>query len=149
MKDNQSQIKKGAKVGLVSGILASLCRIGPLVIVLFGLGTVSFALSISQYRPYFLGLGFSLMIGTVLLHPGRKTKTCGINYFSVKGLKNEKKFIVSVVLSMTTIYILALYVLVPAISPLIYAGSTARMDLDQDYRMSLKAVSSPSVKTQP
>ncbi|MFQ5825700.1 MAG: mercuric transporter MerT family protein [bacterium] len=126
----KSEIKKGVTAGFWSGILASLCCIGPLVIILFGLASVSFALSLSQYRPYFLGLGFLFMIGTIVLHLKKKNKTCDINCFSVKGLKKERKFIISVVLSMGTIYVLALYVLVPAISPVIYRSATSKTNLD-------------------
>lgn len=118
----KSEVKKGIKTGFWSGILASLCCVGPLVIVLFGLGSVSFALSLSQYRPYFLGLGFLFMIGAIFLHLNKKNKTCDINCFSVEGLKREKKFIISVVISMAIIYVFALYILVPAISPFIYGS---------------------------
>ena len=117
LKDQKSEIKKGVKDGALSGILASLCCVGPLIIVLFGLGSVSFALSFSQYKPYFLGLGLLFMIGAVGFHLKKKNKTCDINCFSVKGLKREKNFILSIVISMVIIYVLALYVLVPAISP--------------------------------
>lgn len=126
----KSAIKKGATAGFCSAILASLCCIGPLVIVIFGLGSVSFALSLSQYRPYFLGLGFLFMIGTIVLHLRKKNKTCHLNCFSVKGLKKEGKFILSVTLSMGIIYVLALYVLVPAISPAIYGSTTSKINLD-------------------
>ncbi len=125
----KSELKKGVKTGFWSGILASLCCVGPLVIVLFGLGSVSFALSLSQYRPYFLGLGFLFMIGAIFLHLNKKNKTCDINCFSAEGLKREKKFIISVVVCMAVIYVFALYILVPAISPLIYGNAVAKTQL--------------------
>ena len=118
----KSEIKEGVSKGIFSGFLASLCCIGPLVIVLFGLGSISFALSISQYRPYFLGLGILFMIGAIFLHLNKKNKTCEINCFSVEGLKKEKKFLISIIISMVIIYIFAIYVLVPLISPTIYNG---------------------------
>ena len=119
-ENKKSEIKEGVKDGAISGILASLCCIGPLVVVLFGLGSISFALSISQYRPYFLGLGFLFMIGAIFLHLNKKSKTCGMNCLSIEGIKKEKIFLISTILSMVVIYILAIYVLVPAISPTIY-----------------------------
>lgn len=126
MKDNKSEIKEGAKAGFGAGMLASLCCVGPLVIVLFGLGSISFALSLSQYKPYFLGLGFIFMIGAIGFHLKRKNKTCDINCFSVEGLKKERRFILSVIVSMGIIYVLALYVLVPAISPAVYSNTVSK-----------------------
>ncbi len=118
----KSEIKEGVKTGFWSGILASLCCVGPLIIVLFGLGSVSFALSLSQYRPYFLGLGFLFMIGAIFLHLNKKNKTCDVNCFSAKGIRREKHFILSVIFSMGIIYVLVLYVVMPTISPIAYGS---------------------------
>lgn len=123
MKNNKSEVKEGAKAGFWSGILASLCCVGPLVIVLFGLGSVSFALTLSQYRLYFLGFGFMFMSVAIILHLRKINKTCDVNCFSVEGLKRERKFIASVVLSMGIIYVLALYVIVPSVSQIIYENA--------------------------
>lgn len=124
MKDAKakSEIKKGAITGFWSGILASLCCTGPLLIILFGLGSVSFALSLTQYGPYFLGLGFLFMIGAIFWHLKKKNKSCGVNCFSAEGLKREKRFVTSVVLSTGITYILALYVLTPALSLAVYTS---------------------------
>lgn len=122
----KSEIKKGAITGFWSGILASLCCTGPLLIILFGLGSVSFALSLTQYRPYFLGLGFFFMIGAIFWHLKKKNKSCGVNCFSAEGLKREKRFVTSVVLSMGVTYILILYVLVPALSPAVYISAPSK-----------------------
>ncbi|MFQ5834710.1 MAG: cation transporter [bacterium] len=127
----KSEIKKGVTAGFWSGILASLCCIGPLVIILFGSGTVSFALSISQYKPYFLGLAFLFMVSAIVLHLRKKNKTCGIHCFSLEGLKREKPFILSVILSMVIIYVLSLYVVMPTISPIIYGQSGETASLPQ------------------
>lgn len=127
----KSEIKKGVIAGFWSGILTSLCCIGPLVIILFGLGTVSFALSISQYKPYFLGLGFLFMVSVIVLHLRKKNKTCDIHYFSLEGLKRERHFILSIILSTVIIYVLALYVVMPTISPIIYGQSRETTSLIQ------------------
>ena len=121
-ENSKSGIKKGAFTGFWGGLVASLCCVGPFIIILLGLGSVSFALSISQYRPYFLALGLLFMVSAIGLHLRKKSKTCGVNCFSTEGLKREKYFIVSVVLSMGVIYVLALYVLVPAVSPVVYGN---------------------------
>ncbi len=129
--DQKSEIKKGAKSGLIGGTLAALCCIGPLVIVLFGLGSVSFALSIGKYKPYFLGLGFLFMIFAIVLHLRKKNKTCDINCFSVNGIKREWSFIVSIAISMGITYVLALYVIVPAISPTVYSNAISKTTVIQ------------------
>ncbi len=122
MKKNNknSEIKEGIGKGILSGFFSSLCCVGPLIIVLLGLGSVSFALSISQYKPYFLGIGFLFMIGVIFLHLNKKNKTCKTNCFTLKGLKKERNFIISVILSMVLFYFIALYILMPLISPIIY-----------------------------
>jgi len=124
--NKKSEIKEGISKGIFGGFLSSLCCVGPLIIVLLGLGSVSFALSMGQYRPYFLGLGILFIILAVGLHLNKKNKTCSINCFSAEGIKREKTFIISLVLSMVIIYFLALYVLVPAISPMIYSNAVAK-----------------------
>lgn len=125
-KTKKSEIKEGVTKGIFGGFLSSLCCVGPLIVILFGLGSVSFALSISKYRPYFLGIGFLFMVGTIALHLKKKNKCCDVNCFSVKGLKKERNFIVSVIISMIVFYVLALYVLVPAVSPMVYSNAVAK-----------------------
>ena len=43
-------------VAVASAALASICCLGPLVLVGLGLGGAGFAAGLTQYRPYFLGL---------------------------------------------------------------------------------------------
>lgn len=136
MKATGENKKLGIKEGFVSGfgggVIASLCCIGPLIVILLGLGTLSFALSVSQYKPYFLILGFLSMTSAIIMHLRKKSKTCDINCFSVEGLKREKYFIGSVALTMMLVYVLALYVLVPAISPAVYASAVDHQTNDRD-----------------
>ena len=120
-----SEVGSGVKQGIVGGLLSSLCCIGPLIIVLLGLGTISFALSISRYRPLFLSLGILFFLGAVYLHLSRKNKTCKTNYMTVEGIKKEKNFIISLAVSMLVVYLLTLYLIVPALSPSVYQGRGA------------------------
>jgi len=116
----RQEIKKGVLTGVCSGIIASFCCLGPLIIIFLGLGTIPFALSITQYRPFFLALGIFFIVGAIILHLRMKNKTCDINCFSLEGIKKEKHFIFSIVLSMGITYFLLLYGMVPRISPIIY-----------------------------
>lgn len=118
--NNDKSVKKGILSGSGSGILAILCCIGPLVIILFGLGTISFAVSVSQYRPYFIALGIFFLFLAILLHLRKK------NNLNVNGLKREKHFIISAVLSMGIVYFAVLYAVVPAIVPAIYGNVSVR-----------------------
>jgi len=143
----ESEIEEGVKGGILSGVLASLCCVGPLVLVLFGLGSVSFALSLSQYRLYFLGIGFLFMIAVIVFHLKKKNKTCDLNCFSVEGLKRDGRFIISVVLSMGISYILALYVLVPTISPIIYGNVVSKTTGTQSASLTKNAVNTNNDNT--
>lgn len=118
----KSEVNKGAFIGIWSGIIAALCCLGPLIIILFGLGTVSFALSVSEYKPFFLGAGILFIIGAIILYLRKKNKTCDINCFSLEGIKREKHFILSIILSMGITYVFLLYVVAPKISPIIYGS---------------------------
>jgi mercuric ion transport protein len=48
-------------LGIVGGTIASLCCIGPLVIFFFGVGSISTALSIGKYTPFFLAAAIIFM----------------------------------------------------------------------------------------
>ena len=47
---------------MLSALIASLCCIGPLVLVLFGIGGASTALAIGYRKPYFLLFGLAMLI---------------------------------------------------------------------------------------
>ncbi len=115
--NSDKSVKKGILSGTGSGIVTTLCCVGPLIIILLGFGTFTLALSVSQYRPYFIALGILFLILSILLHLRKK------NCCHIEGLKRERLFIISAVLSMGIVYLGALYVIVPAISPLVYEDS--------------------------
>ncbi len=123
MNDDKS-VKKGIISGTGSGIVTTICCVGPLIIILLGLGTFSLALNVSQYRPYFIALGIFFLLLSIFLHL-RKKNSC-----SVKGLKREKQFVISAVLSMGIIYLSVLYVVVPAISSVVYEDEKSSTQVD-------------------
>ena len=49
--------KESLVPGVVGALIASLCCLGPLVIILLGLGSASTAMSLGYRKPYFLLLG--------------------------------------------------------------------------------------------
>ena len=96
-------------------LFASLCCLTPIILVLFGLGTVSFAASLSdvlygQYKWVFRGVGL-LLLAVALVIYFRKKNICTLD--DVK--KNRRKVvntILIVLIASIAAYILWLYVIV-------------------------------------
>lgn len=65
----------GVAWGLGGGIIASLCCLGPLVAVALGLGSASFLLGLTAYRPYFLAASV-LFMGTGVFLMLRRSRRC-------------------------------------------------------------------------
>lgn len=63
MKEPEQKLTSDSalKWGVFSALLASLCCIGPLVLILLGVGGASTALSIGYRKPYFLVLGLIIL----------------------------------------------------------------------------------------
>ncbi|MFP4045704.1 MAG: hypothetical protein ACLFS3_01450 [Candidatus Aenigmatarchaeota archaeon] len=102
--------KNGLGLGIGSGLIASLCCIGPAAVVLLGLGPL-FGISGScfhQYRLLFFALGFiSLVLGSALWIK-KKEGSC-----SLEETKKNKKFLAAAGIGMVLIYIFTIFVLVP------------------------------------
>ncbi len=108
---------KAIAIGIKAGILSSLCCAGALILVLFGIGTVSFALSLTQYRPYFIALGLIFMTASIWYHFKKSCKDEACNL-------NKKQFIATVVTVYTIILVVLLYVVVPAVAPVLFSSQT-------------------------
>ena len=112
--------EKPIKIGLLAGFIASLCCIGPLVLVVLGVGGASTALAIGKQSPYFLTLGVLILVAGLGLHYFRKNKKC--NECDAERL-SWKKMIVIIILACTAfiaVYYILLYVLVPWLAPIVY-----------------------------
>lgn len=111
------------KVGILAGVLASLCCIGPLILIALGLGTASSVLSIGYRKPYFLAGAFLFFIAAVVFYWRKRNKAvcedCGDG--TPSGAK--KSLIVQIVLAfcaMVLLYLFLTFVLVPYLAPLVY-----------------------------
>ena len=94
-KDN-----KLVTLGIIGGFIAALCCVGPILLVLFGLSGVSFALSIGRYSWFFFTLAVVfLVIGMGIYY---KKKDC----CDIKGIKKNWKQIVMVFAIMVVILII-------------------------------------------
>lgn len=102
--------KNGFGLGIGSGLIASLCCIGPTVVVLLGLGPL-FGISGScfhQYRLLFFLLGLiSLTLGSFLWIK-KKDGKCNL-----EKTKKNKGFLLTAGIVMTLIYILTIFLIVP------------------------------------
>lgn len=123
MKEEQEQITNSAlKWGIFSAILASLCCLGPLILVLLGVGSASTALAIGYNKPYFLIFGLVvLIIGFSLLY----RKSCNTTELS----KKQQLFIFSgSFLVAALFYYFLTSVVVPTVAPRVYQfGSSLKI----------------------
>ncbi len=74
-----NSMKKGLALGgaMISSLLAAACCLGPLVLVLLGLGGGWIALAMKPYRPYFLVVTFLLLGASFYLVYRKPVAECG------------------------------------------------------------------------
>ena len=95
-------------IGVVAGFIASLCCLGPVLLVLFGLGSISFALSIGKYTWLFLSLGIIFLIAALIVYFTKK-KSCNIVGFKHHWKTILVTFIIAVLILIIIKYWLATY----------------------------------------
>jgi len=84
VKEAEVKGEKTTLVGaIVSGVLASACCVGPLVVVLLGLGSDSFFVALTPYRPLFALLTLSL-VGWAWWRHWRAKKRCALEGCTTK-----------------------------------------------------------------
>lgn len=66
-RKESSQNTRGIAWGLGAALIGSLCCVGPVAAVAMGLGSTSFLLGFTAYRPYLLGASLVIMGGGALL----------------------------------------------------------------------------------
>lgn len=106
--------KKSIGIGLKAGVIASLCCIIPLILIIFGLASASFALKFVQYKPYFIILSIAFLAGS-LWYFFKKQKCC-----LPENKLNKKRFIGTAVGVHVLTFLFLLYFLLPNISPFLY-----------------------------
>lgn len=108
--------KKLVVAGGLAGVLGALCCIGPVVIVLFGLGSVSTALAVGKYTWLFTTIALLFFGGATFLYL-KKKKCCSAN-----GIKqNWKPIAISFVL-LAVLLILLKYWIAPLLARIAYGG---------------------------
>ena len=111
-------IKKGIGFGAAGAAIASLCCITPLAIVFFGFGSLSFALSFSKYKPFFLFAGALFVLLAIFINVKKKGSACSID---PNAIKRKKYFIAAIMTVMVGIYLLMQYVILPYLGQIVYA----------------------------
>lgn len=106
--------KKLLYAGGIAGAIASLCCIGPIVLVLFGLAGVSTALSIGKFTWLFTTLAL-IFFGVAVFLYLNKRKCCNIN-----GLRENWKSIVISFVVLVVFLILLKYWLAPLLAQVVY-----------------------------
>lgn len=110
------------KIGIIGAFLASLCCLGPLILIALGVGTAGSVLSIGYNKPYFLAGALVFFVVVAWLYFRKKQKAvcdCGDG----SGKLDNKKIAVQVLIAlcaMITLYLLLTFVLVPILAPLVY-----------------------------
>lgn len=108
---------KAIAIGLKGGIISSLCCVGPLVLVFLGIGSVSGALALTQYRPYFIVLSLAFMAAATWHHMNRSCDggACKLG---------KKRFIVTTLAVYAIVLVVLLYAVVPVLAPAVFSSST-------------------------
>lgn len=97
--------RPGLGLGALAGLVGIACCVTPVVMVLLGLSSVSFAISLGntlyyEYGWYFRGAAIVLAAAGVVGILRRR------NSCSLRGLQAQRKLVVTVVLAMLIVYVL-------------------------------------------
>ena len=112
--------KEVARQGLVPGIIATLCCLGPILLITLGLISASSALVITTYARYFIPAG--LVILTVSLWYAIRRRRVLICYGCQNKSEERKRIINFVVFSLAiavATYLLVFYLVLPKLAPVI------------------------------
>ena len=90
---------KASKLGILSAFIASICCIGPLVLVLLGLGSLGVGVVISKYHWYFILAAVALITFGWRSYLKEK-KTCNL-----KGCQMENKRITLITLIISSLIV--------------------------------------------
>lgn len=102
----------GIFTGFLGGIIASLCCLTPLVLILLGLGSASFAFSFISLKPYFL-LASLVFLGLAFWFHFRK-KACSVGSFI------KKPYIITALSAHLVIFLVSLYLLLPTVGSFVF-----------------------------
>lgn len=112
--DQKTTSDSALKWGLLSAFVASLCCIGPLALILLGVGGASSALAIGYRKPYFLVIGLSVLaIGLYRLYK----KSCQKQHLT---RKQQLVIFGGAFVTAVLLYYFLTFVVTPLIAPWVY-----------------------------
>lgn len=110
------KLTESMKWGSLSGLAGSLCCVGPLVLVLLGLSGVSGAMALSETLSsnlrwtVFVPLAIAFLALAIYLHVRRREGRC-----TWDAVQKHKTFVITTVAFAAIVWILLLWVIVPAV----------------------------------
>lgn len=113
--------KESFKIGFLPGILATLCCLGPLFLIMFGMISASTALSFTMYNRYFILLAILTFTVTIWLYI-RKRRQIICTGCTTKQQERRRIFyfvIASAAVAILT-YVLMFYLVLPWLGPIVY-----------------------------
>ena len=96
--------KAGLKLGLLAGLVGISCCVSPVVLVLLGLASVSFAISLGNTLYYGYGWyfrGAALILAAVGVFSGLRAR----NACSLRGARTQWRLLFTVVVAMVVVYV--------------------------------------------
>lgn len=111
------------KIGVLGAFLASLCCLGPLVLIALGVSTASSVLAIGYNKPYFLTGASIFFVVSVVWFYFRKKKETVCDCKDGSGKLDNKKTAVQIAIAlcvMITLYLSLTFILVSYLAPLVY-----------------------------
>jgi copper chaperone CopZ len=90
---------KSTRIGILSVLIASICCVGPLLLILLGLGSLGIGAAIGKYHWYFIVAALVLIAFSWRSYL-KKKKTCNL-----KGCQMENKRITLVILTLSTLIV--------------------------------------------
>lgn len=113
--------KEAIKSGILPGLVATLCCLGPLFLIMLGLISASTALSFTMYRKWFLVLSVVLLTGTLWFYIKRRRQ---IICSGCQTKDQERKRIITFVVFSATIalliFTLVFYIAIPWLAPIVF-----------------------------
>jgi copper chaperone CopZ len=125
MSDKEIEVhvdEQSLKSGIFGGLIASMCCISPLLIVILGIGSVTFALTIATYKTWFIVAG-ALVTGTALWYQLRRRNSCNL-----QGIRKNKALIITSAVTFAVVYSISIYGIVPFAAPLVFESNVVELD---------------------
>lgn len=113
--------KQALKSGFLPGLIATLCCLGPLILIMLGSISASTALSFTMYNRYFIVLGIIILAATLWFYI-RKRRQIICTGCATKQQERWRIFyfvIASAVVAILT-YVFMFYLVLPWLGPIIY-----------------------------